>query len=103
MLLILREKQLFSEIILLFGSSVINHPGILLDSEFTKRGRKEHHFYAAKSVSIVSIAVKRTFAVGKGELDIIAEVLAECAGMFKFPFFLHPSFVFLQQCIRYSM
>jgi len=85
-----REKkmQLFSEIVFLFGNIVVNKPEGLLDSEFTKRGRIEHLFYAVNSVSIVFIEVKKTLFVGKGKLDIIAQVLAECAGMFKFRFII---------------
>ena len=39
------------------------------------------------SVSIVFIEVKKTLVSGKGRLDVIAQVLAECAGMSDFPFF----------------
>jgi hypothetical protein len=69
----------FSKIVGLFGSAVVNKPEALLDSEFTKRGRIEHHFYALRSVSIVFIEVKKPYVEGKGRLDIIAQVLAECA------------------------
>ena len=51
----------------------------MLDSEFTKRGRIEHHFYALKSVSVGFIEVEKPIIEGKGRLDIIAQVLAECA------------------------
>ena len=37
------------------------------------------------SVSIVFIEVKRISAVGKARLDVVAQVLAECAGKFKIP------------------
>jgi hypothetical protein len=70
----------------LFGSAVINKPVGLLDSEFTRRGRIEHHFYAVDSVSIVFIEVKKSLVTGKGRLDVIAQVLAESAGMSDFPF-----------------
>ena len=41
------------------------------------------------SVSIVFIEVKKTYVFGKGRLDVIAQVLAECAGMSDFsPFWL---------------
>ena len=36
----------------------------LLNSEFTKRGRIEHHFYAMDSVSIVFIEVKKALRFG---------------------------------------
>ncbi|KAI9780040.1 MAG: hypothetical protein M1839_007022 [Geoglossum umbratile] len=69
----------FSKIVCLFGSAMVNKPEGLLDSEFTKRGKIEHHFYAMNSVSIVFFEVKKVMAVGKGKLDVIAQVLAECA------------------------
>jgi hypothetical protein len=71
--------SLFSQIVCLFGSAVVNKPGGLLDAEFTKRGRIEHHFYAVSSISIVFIEVKKDLVLGKGKLDIIGQVLAECA------------------------
>ncbi|KAH0541742.1 hypothetical protein FGG08_003834 [Glutinoglossum americanum] len=71
--------SLFSKIVCLFGSTVVNKPEGLLDSEYTKRGRIEHHFYALNSVSIIFFEVKKVVVVGKGKLDVIAQVLAECA------------------------
>src|SRR5437667_3015608 len=79
-----RCPQFFSEIVCLFGSTVIKKPEGLLDSEFTKKGRIEHHFYAMSSVSIVFFEVKKTYTLGVGRLDVIAQVLAECAGMSEF-------------------
>jgi len=58
---------------------VINIPEALLDSEFTRRGRIEHHFYVLRSISVVFIEVKKTLVLGKKKLDVIAQVLAECA------------------------
>ena len=72
----------------LFGSAVVNKPEGLLDAEFTKKGRIEHHFYAMSSISIVFIEVKKTYTLGSGRLDVIAQILAESAGMS----FLPPSF-----------
>ena len=41
------------------------------------------------SVSIVFIEVKKAYALSKGRLDVVAQVLAESAGMSNFtPFFL---------------
>jgi hypothetical protein len=68
----------FSEILCLFGSGVVNKPEGVLDAQFTKRGRIEHHFYAMSSVSIVFIQVKKTYVTGNGRLDVIVQVLAEC-------------------------
>jgi hypothetical protein len=65
----------------LFGSKVINKPEGLLDAEFAKRERIEHHFYAMGTVSVVLIEVKRHYATGRKKLDIIAQVLAESLGM----------------------
>ena len=76
----------------LFGSAVINKPEGLLDSEFTKRGRIEHHFCSMNSVSIVFIEAKKVYVLGDGRLDVIAQVLAESAGMSDIPLF---SFLFL--------
>jgi hypothetical protein len=75
----------------LFGSAVINQPEGLLEAKYTKKGRIEHHFYAMNSISIVFIEVKKTYAMGDERLDVIAQILAESAGMF-FP----PSFPLLQ-------
>jgi hypothetical protein len=74
-----------------FGSAVINKPEGLLEAEFTKKGRIGHHFYAMNSISIIFIEVKKTYAMGSGRLDIVAQILAESAGM-SFP----PSFLLLQ-------
>jgi hypothetical protein len=71
--------SLFSEIVCLFGSTVVNKPEGFLDAEFTKKGRIEHHFFTVDLISIVFIEVKKTLVVGKGKLDIIGQVLAECA------------------------
>ena len=76
----------------LFGSTVINKPERLLEAEFTKKGRIEHHFYAMNSISIVFIEVKKEYTMGSGRLDVIAQILAESAGM-SFP----PSFFPLLQ------
>ena len=65
----------------LFGCAIINNPEGLLDAEFTKKGRIEHHFCSMNSVSIIFIEVEKTYVMGKGRLDVIAQVLAECAGM----------------------
>ena len=56
----------------------------MLDAEFTKRGRIEHHFYAMDTVSIVFIGAKKPYVTGKGRLDVIAQVLAESLGMLDF-------------------
>ena len=69
----------YSQVVSLFGNAVINKPGGLLDAEFTKRGRIEHHFYALNSISIVFIEIEKIYLFGKGRLDVIAQVLAECA------------------------
>jgi hypothetical protein len=71
--------SLFSEIVCLFGSAVVNKPEGLLDAEFTKKGRIEHNFYAFHSVSIVFLEIKKNYILGDGRLDVIAQVLAECA------------------------
>jgi hypothetical protein len=52
-----------------------------LEAEYTKRGRIEHHFYAMNSVSIVFIEVKKAYNMGRARLDVIAQILAESAGM----------------------
>jgi hypothetical protein len=71
-------SSFFSEILYLFGNRVINKPEGVLDAQFTKRGRIEHHFYTMDSVSVVFIEIKKIYTLGSGRLDIIAEVLAEC-------------------------
>ena len=52
-----------------------------MEAEYTKRGRIEHHFYAMNSVSIVFIEVKKAYTMGRARLDVIAQILAESAGM----------------------
>jgi len=71
----------------LFGCAIINNPEGLLEAEFTKKGGIEHHFCSMNSVSIVFIKVKKAYALGKGRLDVVAQVLAESAGMSNFPLF----------------
>jgi hypothetical protein len=71
--------SLFSRVVGLFGNAIVNKPEAMLDSEFTKREGIEHHFYALRSVSVVFIEVKKVLVLGDGRLDIIAQVLAECA------------------------
>jgi hypothetical protein len=73
----------------LFGCAIINNPEGLLDAEFTKKGRIDH-FCSMNSVSIVSIVfieVKKTYVLGNGRQDVIAQVLAESAGMSDSPLF----------------
>ncbi|KAI9760483.1 MAG: hypothetical protein M1840_002411 [Geoglossum simile] len=70
---------IFAEIVCLFGCTVINKPERLLDSDVTKKGRIEHHFYALNSISIVFIEVKKEMFAGTAQLDVVAQVLAECA------------------------
>ena len=67
----------------LFGSAVINKLEGLLEAEYTKKGRIEHHFYAMNSNSIVFIQVKKAYVyvIGDGRLDVVAQILAESAGM----------------------
>ena len=72
----------------LFRSAIINTPEGLLDSEFTRKGRIEHHFYAMDSISIIFIEIKKTYISGRGRLDLIAQVLVEAAGMSDFLFSL---------------
>jgi hypothetical protein len=83
----LTHLQFFSRVVSLFGCAIINNPEGLLEAEFTKKGRIEHHFCSMNSVSIVFIEVKKTYAMGRGRLDVIAQVLAECAGMSDFSLF----------------
>jgi hypothetical protein len=83
----LTHLQLFSEVVSLFGCAIINKPEGLLDAEFTKKGRIEYHFCSMNSVSIVFIEVEKAYVFGNGRLDIIAQVLAESAGMLDFPLF----------------
>jgi hypothetical protein len=71
----------------LFGSAVTNKPEGLLDAQFTRRGRIEHHFYAMDTVSIVFIEAKKTYVTGRSKLDVIAQALAEALGMSDFPNF----------------
>lgn len=72
-------SSLFSRIVCLFNSIVVNKPGTLLESEFTRRGRIEHHFISLDTVGIVFVEVEKILTVGKSRLDLKAQVLAECA------------------------
>ena len=78
----------------LFGSAVTNKPAGLLDAEFTKKGRIEHHFYAMDTVSVVFIEVKKAYVTGRRRLDVIAQALAESLGMPDFPNCFSLSFCF---------
>jgi hypothetical protein len=66
----------------------------MLDSEFTRRGKIEYTFYALDTVSVVFIEVKKTYIAGPERLDVIAQVLAESAGILDFPFPFRCSFRF---------
>jgi hypothetical protein len=83
----LTHLQFFSEVVALFRCAIVNNPKGLLDAEFTKKGRIVYHFCSMNSISIVFIEVKKTYAMGEGRLDVIAQVLAECAGMSDFSIF----------------
>lgn len=76
-------KQLFNRIVSLFGSAIVNKPEGLLKSKFSKRGRIEHHFVSVGLISVVFIEVKKELSTGKARLDVIGQVLAECAGEFR--------------------
>jgi hypothetical protein len=58
-------SSLFNRIVCLFKSIVVNKPETLLKSEFTRRGRIEHHFIVLDSVSIVFVEVKKNLDNGK--------------------------------------
>ena len=77
----------------LFGCAIIDNPEGLLDAEFTKKGRIEHHFRCMNSVGIVFIEVEKSYVLGDGRLDVIAQVLAESAGRLYLLFF-HIFFAF---------
>ena len=77
-------KQLFNRIVGLFDSTITNKPEGLLQSKFSRRDRIEHHFVSVGSISIVFIEVKRELSAGKARLDVIGQVLAECAGEFQY-------------------
>ncbi|KAE8400041.1 hypothetical protein BDV37DRAFT_258753 [Aspergillus pseudonomiae] len=72
-------SSLFTRIVCVFNSIIVNKPETLLDAEFTRKGRIGHHFVALDSVSIVFIEVKKSWTMGKQGLDIKGQVLAECA------------------------
>ena len=73
----------------LFKNAVVNKPEKLLNSDLARRGgRIQHHFYALGVVSVLLIEVKMPSVLVKERLDVIAQVLAECAGMFAFVFSL---------------
>ena len=66
----------------LFRNAIINKPGGLLEAEFTKNGRIEDHFYAVNSICVVIfVQVKKNLTMGSRRLDVIAQILAESAGM----------------------
>ncbi|KAN0073248.1 hypothetical protein V8E54_008468 [Elaphomyces granulatus] len=71
--------SLFGRLVCLFQNTIVNKPEGLLESEFTRKGRIEHHFIAVESISIVFIEVKKVLAVGNAGLNMKAQVLAECA------------------------
>lgn len=72
-------SSLFTRIVCVFNSTVVNKPGTLLEGEFTRKGRIEHHFVALDSVSIVVVEVEKAWTMGKQGLDVKGQVLAECA------------------------
>lgn len=53
------NEELFARIVARFGSSVMNKPEGLLESNVTRKGRIEHHFTTFDSVSIVFVEIKR--------------------------------------------
>jgi len=66
--------SLFNKIICLFHSTIVNKPEGLLEGEFIRKGRIEHHFIAVDSVSIVFMEVGKVLTVGKCGLDIKGQV-----------------------------
>ncbi|KAL4906150.1 hypothetical protein BDW74DRAFT_139189 [Aspergillus multicolor] len=64
----------------LFGCAIVDKPGGVLKSKFfSKHGRIEHHFISVGLVNVVYIQVKRELCSGKARLDVVAQILAECA------------------------
>jgi hypothetical protein len=61
----------------------------MLESEFTRRGRIEHHFWAFNSVNIIFVEVKKSYVSGKARPDLIGQVLAECLGMLPLRILMH--------------
>ncbi|KAN0067920.1 hypothetical protein V8E54_013848 [Elaphomyces granulatus] len=71
--------SLFNKIVCVFGHAIINRPEGIITAEFTRNGRIEHHFIAFESATVVFIEVKKALFVNSDEIDIKAQVLAECS------------------------
>jgi hypothetical protein len=66
----------------LFGGQVYNTPESILQGRLTTLGRIEYQFKAFRGIRVVFIKVKLNIGSFTERLDCIAQVIAECDGMY---------------------
>ena len=66
----------------LFGGLVYNTPESILQGRLTTQGRIEYQFKAFRGIRVVFIEVKLNIGSLTERLDCIAQVIAECNGMY---------------------
>jgi hypothetical protein len=66
----------------LFGGLVFNTQESLMEGRITTRGRIEYQFRAFRGITIVFIEVKLNFGSKTERLNCIAQVIAECDGIY---------------------
>jgi hypothetical protein len=62
--------------------AIINTPVSIIPGRMTKRGRIEYHFLVFGGLSVLVIEVKFILGTPDERLDAIAQVIAECDGMY---------------------
>ena len=74
--------QLFNRIVALFDLTIFNTSESIIPDRMTTRGRIGYHFLAFGGLSVLVIEVKFFIGTADERLDAIAQVIAECDGMY---------------------
>jgi len=76
------HRQLYNRTVALFKLTIRNIPGSTIPSRMTTKGRVEYHFVVFGVLSLLVIEVKFELGTGEERADAMAQVIAECDGIY---------------------
>ena len=76
------DSQIFSHLVKQFGFMLRNQPETLITGPIGTRGRIEYFIKTFGATAILCIETKPSIGNERERLDAIAQVIAECDGMF---------------------
>jgi hypothetical protein len=79
---ILTLGQYYNRIVALFSGNLINTPETLIEGRITTKGHIEYQFQTYGAINVVLIEVKLEIGNQQERLNFVAQVIAECDGMF---------------------